>query len=129
MVVLLINLFLHRFEIGFFDLKSMVWLQKKSKYVGVIGIFCKCHVVSRRSKEIAGMGAMTALWIGAVGWLNQIYALLFLDLVRGRRVQLFSIHGMPWLLYWVVGHCGDSCAMNEWTGKQAARQGWRKVGA
>ena len=61
MVVLLINLFLYRFEIGFFDLKSMVLLQKKSKYVGVIGIFCKCHVVSRRSKEIAGMGAMTAL--------------------------------------------------------------------
>ncbi|CAK7345618.1 unnamed protein product [Dovyalis caffra] len=44
-----------KFEIGFLDGKS--W-QMKSKDVGGVRIICKCHLGSKRSKEITGIGAI-----------------------------------------------------------------------
>ena len=63
--------------------------EKRSKKTWVgFRIFCKCHLVRGRSKELTGMGAMTAMEVLLVDDTHHICSLFFYD-ERGYNYSSF----------------------------------------
>jgi hypothetical protein len=63
--------------------------EKRSKKTWVgLRIFCKCHLVRGRSKELTGVGAMTAMEVLLVDDTNHICSLFFYE-ERGYNYSSF----------------------------------------